>query len=489
MLSHAWSSLALAVGLLATGSSQAALRWHADLDQAKRAALERGKDLLINFTGTEWCHACAEFQRDVLQKPAFESIADEFVLVELKFPATDEDLPEPLRAKYVGWREHYRVEAFPIIVLADTGGRPYAITGHLGVVADEYVLHIENLKRCGARRDAALRRAARSDGTEKAAHLDAALAAVQEACDGELAQKSGDPVVHYYRPEIEQIFALDESNTLGLREKYRQMLDSEAERREIAELFEQLGRTQREEGFDAAIQFVDAQLAQTKSDVLRDRLRISRLVCLERSDRHSEALVYARELAADKSYSPEQQRRIRERIAFNLAQLDRIDDALAVYDELASEASDDPQLALRYIWRKASMLSSANRPDDEIRAWGAARRLTKQGTSDWLDVEVLRARALIRAGRSAEAAEAFEAVLQEKALAAKERVIVLAELAAALRNAGRADAAIENASSAEELLAEIGSEIDRAVVTFVRKKLEIARTDEQQSPADRTERR
>ena len=58
------------------------------------------------------------------------------------------------------------------------------------------------------------------------------------------------------------------------------------------------------------------------------------MISLEWASRNEEALAAARELAADESYSAEDRRFFRTRIAYDLGRIHRDDEALATYDEL-----------------------------------------------------------------------------------------------------------------------------------------------------------
>ncbi len=461
--------------LLQPGGPEAGDRWLTHLDEAERLAAKGGKDLFILFTGTAWCGPCVQFERTVLSRLEFARGTEPFILVKLEYPKSDDDLPPGQRQDFLAWRDRYGIRSFPTVFLADASGRPYAVTGHLGLGAEEYVRHLGRLRGARERRDAALSRAATSRGGEKVRHLDAALSAIEDAGD---AERQGDMLVRFYRREIDQMIDLDPANAAGLREKYRGLLGAEAERDRVTEIHARFAAAMKEGGAQAAIKLIDEELGRAKSDELRKRLQLTRLVYLEWGDRYGEALAYATELSKDDSYSPEERRKIRSRVAFSLKKLGRIDEAVAVYDRLIAEVIEDHAAAWGFLRDKAQLLTVANRPSQALETWEASRRFVEAGTDSWLDTEVFRARLLARLGRHPEAIAVLDSASRVKSLTTLVRANILAEKAMVLCKAGRREEALAGAEEAEAFLAPIETNRDNeAVMKFIRYKLRIARGD------------
>jgi tetratricopeptide (TPR) repeat protein len=471
-------ALLVGVLVLCVGRAEAGGDWLTRLDEAERLAAASGKDLFILFTGTAWCSPCTQFESAVLSRPEFARGTESLIRVKLEFPKSDDDLPPGQRKDFMAWRDRYGIRVFPTVLLADATGRPYAVTGHIGLGAEEYARHLGKLREARDRRDAALSKAAKARGVEKAHHLNAALSALESAFDRSFTEKQGDMLVRFYRPEIDLIIGLDPANAAGLREKYRGLLGAEAERDRVAELHAQFAAANKEGGAKAALKLVDQELGRAKSAELRKRLQVTRLAYLEWGDLHEEALAYATELSRDDSYSPEERRKIRTRVAFSLKQLGRIDEAVAVYDRLIAEVTKDHTTAWGFLRDKAEYLTAADRPAEALKAWEASRRFVEAGTDSWLDTEVFRARLLARLGRHAEAIAVFDSALNVKSLSALVRANLLAEKAMVLSKAGRRDEALSSADQAEEFLAPIETSGDNEAVTkVIRFKLRTARGD------------
>ena len=83
--------LALTVSL----STAAGDEWMTDFEAAKQKAAAENKDLLVNFTGSDWCSWCIKLVDEVFKHDAFKKgVADNFVLVELDFPQDKSKLDE-----------------------------------------------------------------------------------------------------------------------------------------------------------------------------------------------------------------------------------------------------------------------------------------------------------------------------------------------------------------------------------------------------------
>ena len=73
----------------------AAEGWITDMDAAKKQAAEQKKDLMIEFTGSDWCPPCMQLRANVFSKPDFQKEASkDFVLVELDYPRNKEQSKE-----------------------------------------------------------------------------------------------------------------------------------------------------------------------------------------------------------------------------------------------------------------------------------------------------------------------------------------------------------------------------------------------------------
>lgn len=127
--------------------------WVSDVAAAKARAAKEGKDLLINFTGSDWCVWCKRLDGEVFSKATFleGDQADKFVFLYLDFPRDPELLAEVVDPELnEKLRETYAVQGFPTIILADASGHPYARTGYQAGGPENYNSHLSELRTKGA---------------------------------------------------------------------------------------------------------------------------------------------------------------------------------------------------------------------------------------------------------------------------------------------------------------------------------------------------
>jgi thioredoxin-related protein len=104
----------------------------ADFEAAKKKAAAEGKDLLFNFTGSDWCPGCIQLEREVLGQKLFIYEAQKhFVFVMVDFPRKKK-LPASLEQQNEKLAQRYGIEVFPTILLADATGKPYAEVDYQG---------------------------------------------------------------------------------------------------------------------------------------------------------------------------------------------------------------------------------------------------------------------------------------------------------------------------------------------------------------------
>jgi thioredoxin-related protein len=239
MAKHMTSLPAVVLALLGACAGLAAEEslWVTDFNAALDQAERDGRDLLIDFTGSDWCMWCMKLKEEVFSQPAFRAEAPkQFVLVMLDFPRS-----KPVSAANEMLQQEFMVQGFPTIVLADSKGRAYARTGYRGVGAEKYLAHLGELRKSKAERDELFAKAAQAKGAEKARLLDQALMRLEN--DGALVG---------YGEEVQQIVAADADNKAGLKKKY-----------ESRARIEQIEKTlMGARDFKAAVEKVDAFLKE-----------------------------------------------------------------------------------------------------------------------------------------------------------------------------------------------------------------------------------
>jgi thioredoxin-related protein len=96
--------------------------WITDVEKAFEIAEKENKNVLIEFTGSDYCAPCKLMMKEVFSKKEFvEKASKDFVLVYLDFPKSDPELDK----KNTPYYDKYKVEGFPMIILLDSEGKEF----------------------------------------------------------------------------------------------------------------------------------------------------------------------------------------------------------------------------------------------------------------------------------------------------------------------------------------------------------------------------
>ena len=188
--------------------------WTQDYDAAIKKAIAENKDLLINFTGSDWCPWCVRLEDEVFGKEEFKKAAGKlFVLVTLDFPQNPvkAKVTEAMQARNQKLQTRYGVQGYPTILLTDGRGRPYAQTAYKEGGPDKYLEHLTTLQQVG-RKIRELFAAAGKAGTPPADRA--------KLYDQGLSQLPPQVITEFYQDQIDKIVELDPLNQTGLKNKY-----------------------------------------------------------------------------------------------------------------------------------------------------------------------------------------------------------------------------------------------------------------------------
>lgn len=195
--------------LLALAMTVQALPEAATLDAAKQQAAQEKRDIMLDFTGTDWCTACIHLRTKIIESTEFEdAYGKKFVLVSVDFPRNPQlvaQIPDDEKRRRENLLTSYRISGLPGVVLMDEKGMPYEIIGGARRTPADYMPLVEAGLQKRAKRDAAFAKAATQSGMEQAQTLAAGLMELPEACRDK------------YVAEIDIINAADPENTLGFK--------------------------------------------------------------------------------------------------------------------------------------------------------------------------------------------------------------------------------------------------------------------------------
>lgn len=273
------AALHMPANLLAAGDG-----WSSDFAASKKLAAESKKDLLIDFTGSDWCGWCIKLKNEVFDHKAFsEGVKDKFVLVEIDFPSNKAKLSEETQAQNKELGQKYAVRGYPTILLCDADGRPYAATGYQAGGPEEYVEHLSELRERKATRDKAFAAAEKASGPEKAKQLVAAL-------DAMALQDS--MITSFYGSVIDDIKKSDPKDESGYMKKV-------AANKRIEEFQKSLQQFAAKQDMDGALAFVDKTIEEGGFDDEQTmQLIMTRAAILAQQKKYDEALKSAEKAKA-----------------------------------------------------------------------------------------------------------------------------------------------------------------------------------------------
>ncbi|MEO5915664.1 MAG: thioredoxin family protein [Luteolibacter sp.] len=287
--------------LLRTGCTVAALYgcgfafaggegWSSDFAGSKKLAEESKKDLLMDFTGSDWCGWCIKLNDEVFKHEPFKAgVKDSFVLVEVDSPKDKSKLSAEVQKQNPELVEKYAIQGYPTILLCDAGGRPYAATGYEAGGPEKYVEHLNVLRSQKGKRDEGLATAAKADGVEKAKALVSVLDAMK--LDDKL-------VANFYGDLGEQIKAADPKDETGFAKKA-------AAKKRVEDFQTALQEFGQKQDFDGALVLVEKTIKEGGFET-EDTLQImmTRASILVQQRKYDEALKAIDEAKAVAPESP-----------------------------------------------------------------------------------------------------------------------------------------------------------------------------------------
>ncbi len=189
----------------------AALPEYPTTEAALTAVAADQRNIMLDFTGTDWCTACMHLKDKIIGSADFEqALGDKLVLVEVDFPRTpalrEQTTPEEWERRE-NMLASYNLEALPSVVLLDAAGLPYGVIRGTRPKPADYIPLIQEAMAVREARDLALQKAAPLQGIDKARALAAALELLPAECRDK------------YADVIREITALDPADTLGYRGK------------------------------------------------------------------------------------------------------------------------------------------------------------------------------------------------------------------------------------------------------------------------------
>lgn len=107
-----------------------ALTWSTDYKAALAQAKAGNRNVMLFFTGSDWCSWCKKLNKEILSTPEFSKYAAEkLVLVELDFPRSKAQ-PAAVKAQNAKLQDQFKIEGYPTVIVLNGDGKKVGELGY-----------------------------------------------------------------------------------------------------------------------------------------------------------------------------------------------------------------------------------------------------------------------------------------------------------------------------------------------------------------------
>jgi thioredoxin-related protein len=123
--------------------------WNTNFEEAKAKAEKENKNILLVFSGSDWCGPCIKLEKVVWKSPEFQAEADKnWVIYRADFPNKRKNQPPPdmIESNNKLADKYNKNGIFPLVMLLDAKGKVIGKTGFKNVSAQDYIKLIHSFK-------------------------------------------------------------------------------------------------------------------------------------------------------------------------------------------------------------------------------------------------------------------------------------------------------------------------------------------------------
>lgn len=224
--------------------------WITNVEEGVKKAKIEGKDVLVIFTGSDWCGWSIALEKKILNQPGFQkNIRKNFVLVRLDYPRKKK-VDKEMAAYREKMRRKFDLRHIPSVYLLDGTGRPYGRTTYRREGPASYREHLEEMVKNRRQVTAMISQAKNVKSPEKGLALDRVLTSLDKMGVGFGYLELKDTVVEWDRENKHQLrekYAAQLADYYHLqknRERYKKYLDilKKADPRKAQKLIEDLAQ-------------------------------------------------------------------------------------------------------------------------------------------------------------------------------------------------------------------------------------------------------
>jgi len=139
-------SIVLLIGLSTNFYSQ---NWETNLDQAKTIATKENKNIILVFSGSDWCAPCIKLEKEIWSSSEFQNEVKKYwILLKADFPRRKVNkLSKQQTKENEKIAELYNTNGyFPLVIVLDSKGKTLGTTAYKDYSPKEYIKHLHSFE-------------------------------------------------------------------------------------------------------------------------------------------------------------------------------------------------------------------------------------------------------------------------------------------------------------------------------------------------------
>jgi len=136
--------------LLMLSSAVFAQNWLPNFEDAKALAVKENKNIVLVFSGSDWCAPCIKLDKNIWQSEEFKKeSAAQWVLYKADFPKKKGNALSPEKKQQNDTlAEKYNSDGnFPLVVVLDKNGKVLGKTGFKNMSATDYITFLHSFEK------------------------------------------------------------------------------------------------------------------------------------------------------------------------------------------------------------------------------------------------------------------------------------------------------------------------------------------------------
>lgn len=140
----------ISIVLLLTVNFFYAQNWQTNFEQAKEIANKENKNIVLVFSGSDWCAPCMKLEKNIWMSDEFKAEAEKnWVTYKADFPKkkANQLAPELTEQNKLLAEKYNKGGSFPLVVLLDKNGKVLGMSGFKNLSPAEYIAMIKKFEK------------------------------------------------------------------------------------------------------------------------------------------------------------------------------------------------------------------------------------------------------------------------------------------------------------------------------------------------------